>query len=118
MFMNLLVNAVHAIGRSGSVTISTRVEDNAVVVAFTDTGRGITSDQLSKIFDPGYTTKGVGVGSGLRLAICYKIVQDHGGTIDVEPEVGRGSTFTVRLPLESSANSQHAIDSFKSRVNR
>jgi signal transduction histidine kinase len=60
---------------------------------------GIHPENLQKIFDPGFTTKGVGVGSGLGLAICYKIVNEHGGKIDVESEVGRGTTFTITLPV-------------------
>ncbi|HEX9726603.1 MAG TPA: ATP-binding protein, partial [Vicinamibacteria bacterium] len=65
-----------------------------------DTGRGIPADQLPKIFDPGFTTKGVGVGTGLGLSICYKIMQDHHGEIRVQSEVGKGSTFTVVFPSD------------------
>ena len=100
VFMNMLVNAAHAIDGNGTITITTRFDGNHVTLAFTDTGRGVPADQLSRIFDPGYTTKGVGVGSGLGLAICYNIVQDHGGAIDVQSEVGHGTTFTVRLPIK------------------
>ena len=68
-------------------------------MSFIDTGRGIRPEHLEKIFDPGFTTKGVGVGSGLGLPICYKIVNEHGGRIDVESEIGRGTTFIVTLPI-------------------
>ena len=64
-----------------------------------DNGTGISPDNLDKIFDPGFTTKGVGVGSGLGLPICFKIVKEHGGRIDVESELGKGSTFAVYLPI-------------------
>ena len=68
-------------------------------VQFSDSGVGIPPDNLARIFDPGFTTKGVGVGTGLGLSICFKIAQDHGGSIDVKSEIGRGSTFTVQLPI-------------------
>jgi signal transduction histidine kinase len=70
-----------------------------VNVQFSDTGAGIRPDHLSRIFDPGFTTKGVGVGTGLGLSIVFQIIHDHGGSIDVESEVGKGSTFTLRLPI-------------------
>ena len=99
VFMNMLVNAAQAIENKGKVTITTRAQGDQVTVAFRDTGVGIDPDNLQKIFDPGFTTKGVGVGSGLGLPICYKIVREHGGTIEVESEVGRGTTFTISLPI-------------------
>jgi signal transduction histidine kinase len=69
-----------------------------------DTGKGIGPENLVKIFDPGFTTKGVGVGSGLGLAICYRIVKEHGGRIEVQSELGRGSTFTITLPVRALAD--------------
>jgi two-component system NtrC family sensor kinase len=98
VFMNLLVNARQAITGSGTVTITTALVDGVVRVAFTDTGIGIPAADLGKIFDPGFTTKGVGVGTGLGLSICYQIVAEHRGRILVKSEVGRGSTFTVEFP--------------------
>ena len=65
----------------------------------TDTGKGIDTEHISRIFDPGFTTKGVGVGSGLGLAISYKIIEKHHGRIEVTSSPGQGSTFTVTLPL-------------------
>ncbi|TDI84653.1 MAG: HAMP domain-containing histidine kinase, partial [Caldithrix sp.] len=62
-------------------------------------GSGIPKDTLKKIFDPGYTTKGVGVGTGLGLSIVYQIIEDHKGTITVESEVGKGTTFTIIFPM-------------------
>ena len=70
-----------------------------VHIEFKDTGRGISEEHLKKVFDPGFTTKGVGVGTGLRLSICYRIIQDHKGEILVDSTVGEGTTFTVVLPM-------------------
>ena len=103
VFMNLLVNGVQAMDGSGTLTISTRVEGEGdakeAVLTISDTGRGIPEDHVARIFDPGFTTKGVGVGTGLGLSISYQIVEKHEGTIEVESKTGEGSTFTIRLPL-------------------
>ena len=100
VFMNLLANAVDAIEGEGTITIGSRLAgDDTVELTFADTGSGIEAAHLERIFDPGYTTRGVGVGTGLGLAICYRIMQQHGGTIEVDSEVGAGTTFTLRLPL-------------------
>ena len=69
-------------------------------MAIRDTGAGIPEENLPKIFDPGFTTKGVRVGTGLGLSICYQIIQDHRGEIRVESRVGEGSVFTVVLPMD------------------
>jgi PAS domain S-box-containing protein len=108
VFMNLLVNAAQAIEGQGTITIRTFREGDIVNVQFSDTGTGIRPENLSRIFDPGFTTKGVGVGTGLGLSIVFQIIRDHGGSIDVESEVGKGSTFTLRLPVHGAAlkNSQ------------
>jgi two-component system NtrC family sensor kinase len=97
--MNLLVNAVQAIDERGTITITTRVEGKEAVVEIADTGKGIDPLHLPKIFSPGFTTKGAG--TGLGLSISEKIVRDHGGTIGVTSAPGGGSTFTVRLPIET-----------------
>ena len=99
VFMNLLINAVHAIEKQGEIAIQTREEDGKILVAISDTGRGIPKEQLSKIFEPFFTTKEVGKGTGLGLSITYEIVQKHNGEITVESEVGKGTTFTVRIPI-------------------
>ena len=99
VFMNLLVNAAQAIPESGEIRLKTFREGDMVKVQISDSGVGIPPANLEKIFDPGFTTKGVGVGTGLGLSICFKIVEDHGGSIDVESEAGKGSTFTVQLPI-------------------
>jgi two-component system NtrC family sensor kinase len=84
----------------GTITIRTWREGQEIKVAISDTGVGIPPENLSKIFDPGFTTKGVGVGTGLGLSICYKIIQDHHGKISVDSEVGKGTTFTITLPIK------------------
>ena len=100
VFLNILVNAAHAIKGDGSITISTSERAGKVHVAIKDTGVGIPPENLDKIFDPGFTTKGVGVGTGLGLSICYQIVEDHRGEIQVESRVEEGTTFTVVLPTD------------------
>jgi signal transduction histidine kinase len=100
VFMNLLVNAAQAIRDRGTITIKTSRQGDSVQVAITDTGVGIPPENLSKVFDPGFTTKGVGVGTGLGLSICYKIIQEHGGKIEVESK--QGTTFTITLPVRHS----------------
>jgi signal transduction histidine kinase len=103
VFMNILSNAEQAIADSGTVTISTESAGDHVVVRFTDTGRGIPEHELDQIFDPGFTTKGVGVGTGLGMSISYNIVQKHGGEISVESRPGQGTTVTVTLPVTQDA---------------
>ena len=98
VFVNLLINAKQAIEGKGEISITTYLRNNNVYLEFTDTGSGIPKENLTKIFDPGFTTKGVGVGTGLGLSICYQILQDHHGEIKVESEIGKGTTFTVILP--------------------
>jgi signal transduction histidine kinase len=98
VFMNLLVNASQAISDQGTITIRTARQGNCVKISISDTGVGIPPENLSKVFDPGFTTKGVGVGTGLGLSICYKIIEEHQGKIDVESG-DQGTTFTITLPL-------------------
>jgi signal transduction histidine kinase len=98
VFMNVLSNAAHAIVDRGVVTITTKRRGDDVVIEVSDDGSGIEADNLEKIFDPGFTTKGVGVGMGLGLSITYNIVKRHNGHIAVESEPGRGTTVTITLP--------------------
>ena len=98
VFANVLTNAVEAIDGAGSITITTTQEESDVVIQVADTGRGIRPEHLERIFDPGFTTKGVGVGTGLGLSITYRIIENHQGLIHVESEPGRGTTFILRLP--------------------
>ena len=103
VFLNLLVNAVQSIPDKGSITLSTQLSpDNSEVwVTVSDTGKGIAPEHMAKIFDPGFTTKGVGVGTGLGLALSYKIMEKHHGSLDVTSVVGQGTRMTVRVPVRS-----------------
>ncbi|MGE3818919.1 MAG: ATP-binding protein [Isosphaeraceae bacterium] len=102
--LNLMTNAIDACEAGGVVTLSTRREGEKVVLEVSDTGRGIDPAVRGKIFDPFFTTKPIGQGTGLGLSISYGIVKDHGGTISVESELGRGSTFSVTLPIKPVKN--------------
>jgi signal transduction histidine kinase len=99
VFMNLCVNACQAMGDAGTLTITTHAHADTVEVRVKDSGVGIARDKLSRIFDPGFTTKGAPLGTGLGLSIVYQIVEGHGGEIAVESELGAGTEFTVRLPV-------------------
>jgi signal transduction histidine kinase len=98
VFMNILANAAQAIPGTGIIGIRTWRDGNFVKIAIADTGVGIPHEHISKIFDPGFTTKGVGLGTGLGLSICYKIIEDHGGSIEVDSSTS-GTTFTIALPI-------------------
>ena len=103
VFMNLLVNAGHAIAEKGEITITTRqTPDGTVQVAISDTGCGIAAEHLPHLFEPFFTTKPIGKGTGLGLSITYGIIGKHKGSIDVSSEVGKGTTFTVNLPVDRS----------------
>ena len=99
--LNLLMNSVEAMPQGGKVFVRTRVDvpAGAVVIEIEDEGTGIPKEHLSRIFDPFFSTKEAGKGTGLGLTVVYGIVDAHGGTIDVRSTVGKGTTFTVRLPL-------------------
>jgi len=96
----LLVNSKQAIEGSGQIRVRTRLEGDQILVRIEDTGCGIPAENLTRIFDPGFTTKGVKVGTGLGLAICYRIVQQHRGRIEVSSTPGEGTVFTVFLPTD------------------
>lgn len=98
--MNLLINAGQAIERDGVIDICTRCNQNQVEITISDNGCGIPPDITPKIFDPFFTTKEVGNGTGLGLNLVYNIVKGHNGSIDVESEVDKGSTFTIRLNVD------------------
>ncbi|HAJ25990.1 MAG TPA: histidine kinase [Syntrophus sp. (in: bacteria)] len=99
VFMNLLVNAAQAIEKWGKITVRTRTQGDDIYVSVADTGSGIPEENLKKIFEPFFTTKAAGKGTGLGLSISYDIVKMHGGDITVESEVGKGSTFIIRIPV-------------------
>jgi two-component system, NtrC family, sensor kinase len=99
VWMNLIVNAVHAMPDGGALEIRTSNQDEEVRVAISDTGCGIESEVLGHIFEPGFTTKQGRIGMGLGLLISRRIVEYHRGAISVESEPGAGTTFTVTLPV-------------------
>jgi PAS domain S-box-containing protein len=101
--LNLLANAIDACPENGTVTVRTRPAEGGVAIDVIDDGHGIDPAVRDKIFDPFFTTKPPGEGTGLGLSISHGIVKDHGGTIEVRSELGRGAHFTVRLPLKAPA---------------
>jgi signal transduction histidine kinase len=103
VFLNLLINAKQAMKDGGEIRISTKFQENHVHITIQDTGTGIPAENLARIFDPGFTTKGVGVGTGLGLSICYQIIQEHQGDILVDSQVGKGTIFTIILPTDLEA---------------
>jgi two-component system NtrC family sensor kinase len=114
VFINIIVNAADAMDGNGKLNIATRFDpgDNCIEVVFTDTGHGIAKENLEKIFDPFFTTKDTGHGVGLGLAISFGIIKEHNGTLSVESEVGKGTTFIVRLPVtteEENKKDENAV---------
>ncbi len=99
VFLNIINNAVYVMPNGGSLTVRTETANGGVRIAFADTGPGIAPEHRDRIFDPFFTTKPEVSGTGLGLSVSLGIVQSHGGTIEVETEMGRGTTFTVALPL-------------------
>lgn len=97
--MNLLVNAAHAITEKGVITLTTSRVGNMIEVSVSDTGCGISQENIKKIFEPFFTTKAPGKGTGLGLAISLDIIRKHDGELLVQSEPGRGTTFTMRLPI-------------------
>ncbi len=100
VFINLLLNSLDSLNRGGEITIRLMLKNQMVRIVFQDTGAGIDPEDLHKIFHPFFTTKDVGKGTGLGLSISYGIIRNHGGTIEIESTPGKGSEFTVILPLE------------------
>ena len=101
VFVNLLSNAVQAMEGRGRLELATQSQDGTMLVRISDTGCGIPQALLHKIFDPFFTTKDPGEGTGLGLSIVYQIVNKYGGTVGIESEEGKGSTFTVQFPAEN-----------------
>ena len=106
LFMNIIINSMYFTPERGSIVITTEMDETPqnrgmIRISIADTGSGIPEDIAGKIFDPFFTTKPVGEGTGLGLSICYKIVEDHGGSIDVESQVSKGTTVIIRLPAKA-----------------
>ena len=120
LFLNLITNALDAMPKGGVLTIKTRErfsppspkEERWLEIAMTDTGIGIKEESKKRIFEPFFTTKKMGEGTGLGLAICEKIIKEHSGRIEIESEVGKGSTFLISLPvLERNETDEQGIRS-------
>lgn len=108
VFMNLLVNAAHAIEAHGQITLRTGCAAEQVWIEIADTGKGIAPQNLKRIFDPFFTTKPVGQGTGLGLALAWGILEKHQGRIEVQSELGQGSCFRITLPIQAPKGGDHA----------
>jgi two-component system NtrC family sensor kinase len=113
VFVNIILNSADAMGEAGSphgdsapkvLTIRTSNTNDGIELRFTDTGIGIAEDDLMHIFDPFYTTKEPGKGTGLGLAVCYRIVEGLGGSIRAKSTPGKGTTIVVDIPLRGSGS--------------
>lgn len=102
VFLNLIKNSIEAMEGEGQIQISARVHDSNVEIRFTDTGKGMPKEVLSRIFDPFFTTKGGRKGYGLGLFVTHNIIKEHGGTIDVMSTPGHGSTFLIKFPQKQT----------------
>ena len=100
VILNLLVNAAHAIKERGTITITTVFFGDQVKISVGDSGCGIPAENITRIFDPFFTSKPVGEGTGLGLSLSYGIIEKHGGKIEVISEVGKGTVFTITLPVK------------------
>lgn len=101
VMLNLMLNAQHAMENKGTLTVTTHLDEprGRVMIMVSDTGCGMSEEVKARIFEPFYTTKGVGKGTGLGLAVSLGIIKDHKGSIDVDSTTGKGTTFTISLPL-------------------
>jgi two-component system, NtrC family, sensor kinase len=102
VFLNLFLNARDAMPRGGWLSVATRIDGDSIVAEVADTGSGIPSEHLARIYDPFFTTKAIGRGTGLGLSITYGIVREHQGTIRCDSAIGQGTRFTLMLPLEQA----------------
>jgi two-component system NtrC family sensor kinase len=104
VFLNILMNAAQAIDKDGTITLQTGAQDEEIWISISDTGKGIPAEHLERIFEPFFTTKPPGEGTGLGLSLSYSIVRRHRGRIEVKSSPGRGTTFTVHLPVRGHAD--------------
>ena len=109
VFLNLFLNARDAMPKGGWLTVLTSLDDGQAIAEVRDTGSGIPSEHLSRIYDPFFTTKTIGKGTGLGLSITYGIVREHDGTLTCQSAVGQGTRFTVTLPVSAAAAKTGAI---------
>jgi two-component system NtrC family sensor kinase len=100
VIVNIILNAADAMPNGGTLTIRSRVKDNNIVVAFEDTGVGIDSERLKRIFDPFYSTKEKGTGMG--LAVCHSIITKLNGSLTAESDLNKGSRFVITLPVNET----------------
>lgn len=111
VFLNLMQNAREALPNGGAIYLSTNlVHDNSVMIQFRDTGCGISNDQLDKIFCHSYTTKAEGKGAGLGLSVCKAIIEEFGGSIDIDSKVGGGTVVSLILPKCSVTRDEHSLN--------
>jgi signal transduction histidine kinase len=108
VFLNLFLNARDAMPKGGWLTVATRVEDGTAVIEVADTGVGIPADHLGRIYDPFFTTKPEGRGTGLGLSVTYGIVQEHGGSLTCESQPGQGTRFRLVLPIIEQLSAEAA----------
>ena len=110
VFTNLIINARDAMFGGGTITLLTACSnEDEVIIEVSDTGSGIEAENLNKIYDPFFTTKSVGSGTGLGLAVSYGIVQEHAGTIEAQSEIGNGTTFRLAFPIAQKQKRQRAV---------
>jgi signal transduction histidine kinase len=110
VFLNLITNAAQAIEGQGKIFIHTNPEPDGISIRIMDTGSGMSEETLKKIFEPFFTTKPVGKGTGLGLTIVFRIIQDHGGRIEVKSKPGKGSEFIIHLPLKQKRQQAEAVE--------
>jgi signal transduction histidine kinase len=110
VWVNLLDNALRAVGATGRVKVSTEVDGDMAVVSVIDTGVGIKPEDMEKLFQPFFSTRAAGEGTGLGLALCRRIILRHGGTIRLFSEYGKGTRSEVRLPIRSSESLPGGVD--------
>lgn len=109
VFMNILDNAQYAIKGEGTVTISVKQQGENVIIKFSDSGEGIKKEDIKKVFEPFFTTKPVGQGTGLGMSITYRVIKNHNGEITVDSEVGKGTTFTITLPINYKSENKENL---------
>jgi signal transduction histidine kinase len=118
VLVNLVVNAIQAMPGGGQLTVRTHVEEGRVALSVEDTGKGISEEVKRQIFNPFFTTKEVGKGTGLGLPVVHGIVTSHGGTIQVESREGQGSRFTIQLPLPEPRKGNAGSTSIEAEAER